>query len=86
MGARAWLWLVLASTTPACAVGASAPEPPRVERLYVSRCGSCHMRVERGSRTHEELTRAFARHRRRLRLTSEEWAQMADYLSAPAAP
>lgn len=63
--------------------GAAAPSEDRVVRVHRSKCGACHVRVEPGARTREELEHAFVRHRSRVRLSEEEWARMVDYLAKP---
>jgi len=55
--------------------------PSEIARIHKSRCGSCHVRVEPGERTREQLKAAFLRHRRRVHLTPEQWQAMIDYLA-----
>jgi hypothetical protein len=70
---------------------ASAPAPsadatPReasIAAIHVSKCGACHTRPDPRTRTREHLEEAFSRHRRRVRLTKDEWAEMLDYLAIP---
>jgi hypothetical protein len=69
----------------ACAPAESstaAPEPNAIARIHRTRCGSCHVRVEPGERTRAQLEAAFPRHRKRVHLTEEQWAEMVDYLAA----
>ncbi|HEY5147465.1 MAG TPA: hypothetical protein VII82_11900 [Polyangiaceae bacterium] len=70
---------------------AAAPRPgtssESVERdiatLHTSKCGSCHSAPAPKTRTREHLEDAFARHKRRVHLTGEEWAELTDYLALP---
>ncbi len=80
------LLLALAATI-ACG-SASAPDPnaaaaPPIARIHKAKCGQCHKRVEPGLRTRVQLEDAFTRHRKRVHLTEEQWAQMVDYLAIP---
>ena len=84
--------LVLASSLvlAACAgtSGSSGPPEPaapgqeQVARVYHSRCGACHVRVERGEKTRAQLESALARHRSRVRMSEDDWGKMVDYLAA----
>jgi len=49
---------------------------PKVVAVYESRCGSCHVPVEPGTRTREQLSKAFVAHRKRVRLGDLEWEQL----------
>jgi hypothetical protein len=60
---------------------ADAPDAPPIARIHRAQCGKCHVRVEPGERTREQLEAAFPRHHRRVRLTDDEWAQMVEYLA-----
>jgi hypothetical protein len=72
----------------ACGGAGGAPNAPaaksEIARIHRAKCGSCHVRVEPGERTRAELEEAFTRHRKRARLSEEQWAQMVDYLAAAA--
>ncbi len=59
-------------------------EPP-IAKLWRARCGACHVRVEPRSRSRAVIDAALSRHRKRVRLTEEQWAQLADFL-APVEP
>ena len=76
---------VAASTTPA-ATAESGGEPSHegrdVAQIHRAKCGVCHTRVEPGQRTRAELEAAFPRHRKRVRLSEDEWGRMIDYLAA----
>jgi hypothetical protein len=58
-------------------------EGPSVARLHASKCGSCHVPVEPGTRSRSHLESAFARHeaQKRVRLTAQEWDAMVEYLA-----
>jgi hypothetical protein len=60
----------------------TATEARDVRNIHRSRCGNCHVRVEPGTRTHAELDEAFRRHRKRVHMSDQEWAKMADYLAS----
>jgi len=72
----------------ACAPAASAPAPDvkpelrPIAAMHASKCGACHVRPEPRTRTREHLEEAFSRHRKRVRLSEDEWARMVDYLAA----
>jgi hypothetical protein len=70
----------------ACACGGAGPAPASpdrpIARVYRSRCGTCHVRVEPGERSRAQLEEAFVAHRRRLHLSEEDWTRMVDYLAA----
>src|SRR5215475_3481005 len=76
----------------ACGAASStkvASVPPgfeRVAHIHQARCGSCHTRVEPGTRSREQLDLALARHHYRVHLTSDEWTQMALYLAPHETP
>jgi hypothetical protein len=55
--------------------------PSEIARIHKRRCGSCHVRVEPGERTREQLEAALSRHRKRVHLSEEQWGQMVDYLA-----
>lgn len=73
--------LAVTSALAGCAPEPLAPESPPIARVWVSRCGACHTRVEPGSRTRDHLEDAFKRHQRRVHLTGDEWTQLVDYLA-----
>ena len=72
------------ATAPTGAQGGAeaAAEARDVRYIHRSRCGNCHVRVEPGTRTRAELDEAFTRHRKRVRLSDQEWAKMVDYLAS----
>ena len=92
MGMPRWVcwvagWACLASVVAGCAPAKSEPrvEPPTqaatISRVHKARCGSCHVRVEPGERSREELETAFTRHRTRVHLSEEQWGEMVEYLA-----
>ncbi len=90
---RRWVgsvgFVAMATAIVACGGGTGGPATePKSEtaRIHRSKCGSCHTRVEPGQRTREQLEAAFPRHRKRVRLTEEQWGEMVDYLAAAPAP
>jgi hypothetical protein len=81
--------VMAAAFGPAFGCGSAAP-PARADEpeesiavVHVSRCGGCHRLPDPKTRTREHLEDALSRHRKRVHLTSEEWAQMIDYLAMP---
>jgi hypothetical protein len=80
------LFLSLGACTTAPAPGAgSAPPSGRdaIAKVHASKCGSCHTPPDPDTRTREHIEDAFSRHRKRVRLTDEQWAMMVDYLALP---
>lgn len=72
------LGLLASACAPAPTLG---PDAPPIAHVWVSQCGRCHARVEPGSHTRSELTEALSAHRKRMRLSEAEWAQMVDFLA-----
>lgn len=74
-----------------CVACAAATTPPAgqaaaerdVAALHASKCGACHRAPAPETRTREHLEDAFSRHKRRVRLSRDEWAELADYLAKP---
>ncbi len=87
MSVRRWPALAVAfAALAACAPTAQPPQTQDARLTHVAdvhrtKCGACHERVEPGMRSREELERALARHRNRVKLTEAEWGAMIDYLS-----
>jgi hypothetical protein len=63
---------------PTPAEGAGRP----IADLHAHRCGACHTLPAPGTRSRAHLEDAVVRHRKRLRLTAEQWHAMVDYLAA----
>jgi hypothetical protein len=64
--------------------GTSAESAEReIAALHTRKCGSCHTAPAPKTRTREHLEDAFSRHKKRVRLTGEEWAVLTDYLALP---
>jgi hypothetical protein len=88
-GRAAVLWwmlpsLVACATAPAPGAGRSTPiGRDDIARVHASKCGSCHTPPDPETRTRPHIEEAFSRHKKRVRLTSEEWAMMVDYLAVP---
>jgi hypothetical protein len=61
----------------------NADHAPSVATLHASKCGSCHVPVEPGTRSRSHLETAFARHeaQKRVKLTAEQWDAMVEYLA-----
>ncbi len=81
-------WLVGCASSAAPGAGAlERGSPPAAEEniaaVHVSKCGACHTLPGPRTRTREHLEEAFSRHRRRVRLTKDEWSAMLDYLAMP---
>jgi hypothetical protein len=88
-------WTVMAAigllAVPSLVACAAAPPPgsssEQAERniasLHTNKCGSCHTAPAPKTRTREHLEDAFVRHKNRVRLTSEEWSELTDYLALP---
>jgi hypothetical protein len=81
-------WIVLGPSLAAC-TGATPPAAstdttrPSIAAVHVAKCGACHAPPDPKTRTREYLESALSRHRKRVRLTSEEWSEMTDYLAMP---
>jgi cytochrome c5 len=60
----------------------AGPEPP-IAAVHRSKCGACHKLPAPGTRTRAHLEDAFARHRKRVRLSEDEWAALVDFLARP---
>ncbi len=81
-------WLALGPSLAACAAaaprdGSTDPADRAIAAVHVSKCGACHAAPDPKTRTREYLEDALSRHKRRVRLTRDEWAEMLDYLAMP---
>jgi hypothetical protein len=59
----------------------SSPEARSIESIWKARCASCHLPVDPGTRSREALTAALQPHRKRVKLTEDQWGQMIDFLA-----
>lgn len=72
--------VLIGALATACAP-ASAPDAPPIASVHRHQCGKCHAPPAPGSHSRQEFESAFGRHRKRVRLTDEEWQAMVDYLA-----
>jgi hypothetical protein len=71
--------------------GDDATEPPpttSIAAVHRRKCGNCHTRVEPGLLPRATIEAAMVRHRRRAKLTNDQWAELIEFLSrgGPAEP
>ncbi len=59
-----------------------AADRAHIEAVYHSRCGACHRPVRPGSEPPDRLQAELLRHRKRARLTDQEWAGLGAFLVA----
>ncbi len=87
--ARAWALLV---NLLAVAAGACTPEPapisasnpaPAIAEVHARKCGVCHRLPEAKTRSRPYLEEELSHHRRRVKLSEDEWRAMVDYLASP---
>jgi hypothetical protein len=52
-----------------------------IAAIHRSKCGACHTPVEPGSLARGVAESAMHRHRRRAKLSEQQWSDMVDYLS-----
>jgi hypothetical protein len=64
----------------------ATPASSAIADTHRARCGACHKRVEPGERSRAEFETALSRHRKRVHLSEEQWAELVDYLGGPAPP
>jgi hypothetical protein len=85
------------ATPPRAAQGPAKPEisassegdaaHSEIAALHRRKCGNCHTRVEPGALPRAAIEAAMQRHRRRAKLTEEQWAELVEFLSrAPGEP
>lgn len=80
--------LALAAPLAACAAstppdGSTAPAERSIAAIHASKCGACHSLPDPRTRSREYLEGALSRHRKRVHLSRDEWAEMTDYLALP---
>jgi len=59
----------------------TASSQPSAEKVWRSKCGSCHVPVEPGTRSRATIESAVSRHRTRLALSNEQWSSLVDFLA-----
>jgi hypothetical protein len=74
---------VSATTADGVGMAPADGEGPPIADLHAHRCGACHTLPAPGTRSRAHLEDAVGRHRKRLRLTAEQWHAMVDYLASP---
>ena len=79
-------WLAIGPAVVGCGSatppgGSMEPGERAIAAIHVSKCGACHTAPDPKTRTRGYLEDALSRHRKRVRLTSDEWAEMIDYLA-----
>ena len=62
----------------------ASPEMVAASKTWWSRCGGCHTRIEPGARSRAALDVAMVRHRKRVKLTEEEWRGVVAFLANDA--
>jgi hypothetical protein len=80
--------LALGPTLAACVSatppgGTTEPAERAIASVHLAKCGACHAPPDPKTRSREYLEDVFSRHKKRVRLTSDEWAAMTDYLAMP---
>ncbi len=64
----------------------NAPVAPadraHIVAIYHSHCGACHRPVAPGTEPSDRLQAELVRHRKRARLTDQEWAGLGAFLAA----
>jgi hypothetical protein len=59
---------------------AGVADRAHIVAVYQSHCGNCHRPVPPGSEPHDRLQVELIRHRKRARLTEQEWAGLDAFL------
>jgi hypothetical protein len=73
--------LALAMGSLAACSPASSPDAPPIAAVHRSQCGRCHAPPEPRTRPRAQVESAASRHAQRVRLTTDEWTAMIEYLS-----
>jgi hypothetical protein len=96
LGAVAWVFALAATSCTSVASPGAAPGPAEpgisaslegdatraeIATLHRRKCGNCHTRVEPGALPRATIEAAMLRHRRRAKLTEEQWAELVEFLS-----
>jgi len=76
-----WILLLTAPTALGCEQERPPNAAPVIATTITLRCGTCHRAPEPGTRAREALGPALSRHRKRVRLTEEQWEAVLDYLA-----
>lgn len=79
-------WLALAPWLGACSAGAppegsTTPAESPIAAIHARKCGACHAPPGPQTRTRPHVEEALSRHRNRVRLSGDEWTEMANYLA-----
>jgi hypothetical protein len=80
MALAPWLGACVAATPPD---GTTPPAEKAIATIHASRCGACHTPPDPRTRTRAYVEEALSRHRKRVRLSSEGWTEMTNYLAIP---
>jgi hypothetical protein len=70
-----------ASSTPTPGQPGQPGTDSPIANVWRAKCGTCHTRVEPGTRPRDVLETALQAHRVRVRLNEREWAQLLDFLA-----
>ena len=70
-----------AGSAPSPSTVTSTPSEAKGETIWAAKCGACHVPVEPGSRQKRDLESALQRHRKRVRLSEEQWTELVDFLA-----
>ncbi len=71
------------SGAPPGAPPAPGSEATHIAVVYRSRCGACHRPVAPGSKPADKLHTELLAHRKRTRLSEDDWRGLEAFLSAP---
>jgi mono/diheme cytochrome c family protein len=63
------------------AASGDAPGRAHIVAVYQSHCGACHRPVAPGSEPAARLEATLMRHRKRTRLTEQEWTGLGEFLA-----
>jgi mono/diheme cytochrome c family protein len=61
---------------------AAPPDRAHIVAVYQSHCGACHRPVAPGSEPEDHVHAELLRHRKRARLTDQEWAGLDAFLTS----
>jgi hypothetical protein len=77
----AWVLLLTMPALMGCEPDRPPNAAPGIATTITTRCGTCHRAPEPGTRARESLGPALSRHRKRVRLTEEQWDAVLGYLA-----